>query len=95
MAYAKEYHPQVKKDIKRLDKQVVDKIHDVCIPEIVNNPQSGSPLTGNLSGVRSYHFGCNGVQYRIAYLVNDQIVTILFLAISKRENFYELLKNRM
>lgn len=94
LVYKDQYVSQVKKDIKKLDKQVAVKALTVCIPAILENPLSGGLLSGDLAGVRSYHFNYNSVQYRIAYIVKEQIVTILFLAIAKRENFYDLLKNR-
>jgi len=96
LAYEDEYHPQVKKDVKKLDKQVVENVLNDHLPVILENPNAvGEMLTGDLSGIRSYHFNLNSTQYRIAYMIKEQVVTVLFLSIAKRENFYTLLKKRV
>jgi mRNA-degrading endonuclease RelE of RelBE toxin-antitoxin system len=43
-----EYHPQVKKDLKKIDKSVQFEIKDFHIPKILNDPYIGDELTGNL-----------------------------------------------
>lgn len=55
------------------------------IEVIVQQPKIGKQLTGKLKTVRSHRFTHAGVQYRIAYKVNGNILIIL---IATRENFY-------
>ena len=87
MIFEKRFHPKVKNDLKKIDKQVVKKIQNIHINNIVQDPYKYPRLKGNLSRFRSYHFNENGVEYRIAYeIIEDAIV--LYLIIAKRENFY-------
>lgn len=69
--YKDEYHPQVKKDVKKLDIQVKKEIEDYHINMILNDPLKYELLTGNFRGIYSYHFKKNKVEYRICYMVND------------------------
>lgn len=89
------YHPQVKKDLKRIEAQLLNKIRDEYLPVIKENPTRGNALRGYLHGIRSYHFKFQKVQYRIAYVYSekDQIITVLM--IGKRENFYTVLSKRV
>jgi len=93
--YRDEYHPQVKKDLKKLDKSVKEKIKNKYIPEILENPESGVSLVGDLIGIRSYHFTYSKQQYRIAYFVDDDNKIIFIQMIAKRGDFYTLLKRRI
>ncbi len=89
------YHPQVKKDIKKLDKAIQRAIKDIHIPAILSNPFQYSRLKGNLSGIYSYHFRQLSNEYRICYIVNEQEQFVYILMIAKRENFYKLLEKRI
>lgn len=90
-----EYHPQVKKDLKAIDKPVIKDIKEKHILNIINNPFLGDALSGEFSGIYSYHFKKNSVDYRISYVINKEANIILFLMIAKRENFYDILKRRI
>ena len=93
--YKDEYHPQVKKDLKKIDTPIRIKIKENVIPNILKNPAIGVSLTGNLNGIQTYHFTYVRQQYRIAYIVdeNDKIVFIQMIA--KRGDFYTLLRKRI
>ena len=56
MSYKDEYHPGVKKDLKQLDKPVIREAFEVHIEKLVQNPDVGEVLHGDLEGVLSYHF---------------------------------------
>ncbi len=90
-----EYHPQVKKDIRRIDKQVQKDIRDIHIPAILKSPFSACKLTGNLAGIYSYHFTKNNVQYRICYTIDEKEKTVHILMIRPRENIYNILRKRI
>lgn len=92
--YKDEYHPQIKKDLKKLDKQVYENIKDKVIIDILQNPSVGEKLTGLFVGLYSFHFKINNVNYRIAYMLNEDTETVYFIKIGKRENFYEELRMR-
>lgn len=61
MSYRDEYHPKVKSDIKKLDKDAVKELFSVHIEKILRNPYIGERLHGDLEGVFSYHFRKNRV----------------------------------
>ncbi|NUM36611.1 MAG: type II toxin-antitoxin system mRNA interferase toxin, RelE/StbE family [Candidatus Brocadiae bacterium] len=82
-----------KKDIKRLDISVRNKVKEEILDILRENPESGEELLGALTGIRSYHFEHNKVQYRIAYTIEEN--TIYILMIAKRENFYDILKRKL
>lgn len=90
-----EYHPRVKNDLKQLDKTVRSEIISVLIPKILNDPFKGDSLSGDLTGIYSYHFRKNRADYRICYLVDPDENIVFVLMIGKRENFYKLLKRRL
>ena len=93
--YKDEYHPRVKKDLKKIDPPIREKIKNKFIPQILENPDVGLNLVGDLSGVRSYHFAHGKQQYRIAYIVDDNDKIVFIQMVAKRSDFYELLKRRV
>ena len=93
--YRDEYHPRVKKDLKKIDKPVVKHIHDDLIDAILISPHKADLLTGSLAGIYSYHFKMNRIDYRICYIIDEKEKTVYFLMIGKRENFYKLLQQRL
>lgn len=48
MPYKDEYHPRVKADLKRLDKEVVRELHGLHIGKILRDPQASEKLYGDL-----------------------------------------------
>ena len=94
MEFEKKFHPKIKSDLKKLDKQIIKKIKNIHIQNIAKNPYNYPKLKGNLSNFFSYHFRENKVDYRIAYEIIDQNI-VLYLIIAKRENFYNHLLKRI
>ncbi len=95
MSYRDEYHPKVKPDLKRLDRQVITEIFNTHIEKILREPYTGEKLHGDLEGVFSYHFRKDKVDYRIAYLIEETKKIVYILMVRKRESFYEILKRRL
>jgi addiction module RelE/StbE family toxin len=93
--YRDQYHPKVKKDLKKLDKRLRHEIETVHIPAILEEPEQGDELVGDLSGMRAYHFNYQKQTYRIAYVVDETVSIIFVMMIGKRENFYTILKRRL
>jgi mRNA-degrading endonuclease RelE of RelBE toxin-antitoxin system len=46
-------------------------------------------------GVYSYHLKYSGVDYRIAYTINDNELIVYFISAGTRENFYKTIKRRL
>ncbi len=95
MSYNDEYHPKVRSDLKKLDKNVAKEIHDVHLDKVLREPHAGEELHGELTGVSAFHFRKNKVDYRIAYSIHEAKKVVTFIMIGKRENFYDLLKRRL
>jgi len=95
LMYRAEYHPKVKKDLKKIDPQIRKKIRNEHLPKIVKNPEIGEELTGDLKGTLSYHFTTLKQQFRIAYIVDKSLKICFIQMIAKRGNFYTLLKKRI
>ncbi|MCP4693345.1 MAG: type II toxin-antitoxin system RelE/ParE family toxin [Desulfobacterales bacterium] len=93
--YRAEYHPRVKKDLKRIDPSIRKKIRGDCIPQILEDPEIGESLVGDLKGSRAFHFKIAKQQFRIAYVVDDDEKVAFIQMIGKRGDFYTLLKKRM
>ncbi len=94
MTYEKRFHPKIKNDLKKIDRQLIQEIKDVHIDNIIKNPYSYPTLKGKLSKFRSYHFRKNRVEYRIIYEIMDNSM-IVFMMIAKRENIYDNVLKRV
>jgi addiction module RelE/StbE family toxin len=95
MSYKDEYHPKIKTDLKKQDKEVIKEIYGIHIAKILKEPFDSEKLRGSLEGFLSYHFRTNKVDYRIAYAIEEDRKIVYFIMIGKRENFYDLLKRRL
>ncbi len=93
--YRAGYHPKDKKELKKIDPPIREKIRSEHIPGILTNPEIGEELAGDLKGSRSYHFTISKQQFRIAYVVEENTEEIFVQMIGKRGDFYALLKRRM
>ncbi len=54
--YKDEYHPAVKKDLKKVDAPIREEIKATHIPTVLSDPDIGETLIGDLTGIRSYRF---------------------------------------
>ena len=94
--YQPAFHPQVDKDLSRIDISVRRQIRDKHISRILQNPrEAGKNLSGALAGLKSYHFTANRVEYRMVYDIIEETVVVLFLMVGPRENFYTRLLRRL
>ncbi len=93
--YRDEYHPQVRRDIKKLPAQLRVLIKTEHIPAILSHPENSDRLVGDLKDIWSYHFSFMRQQYRIAYMLNSSSETVIILMIGKRGEFYQFLKRRI
>lgn len=78
------------KDLRRLDKEVQAKVINEFIPKILNEPEIGQHFKGNeFRELQKVAFRYKRNDYRIVYFVEKKIITIQFLAVGSRENFYK------
>ena len=90
--YQAVFHPAFKRDIKNLPAQLLDKLNK-SIDEILINPFRFDRLKGELKEISRTRIRHLGVEYRLAFYIQKEIV--VFLMISTRENFYDYLRRRM
>jgi len=90
MAYLIRFENQARKELSNLDNSVKIKILKYLKKlQERNDPRSlGKPLTDNLSGYWRYRVG----NYRIISKIFDKEITILILAIQKRDVVYRISK---
>ena len=72
MMYKAIYHPQIKKDLKKIDPPIRDKIRTEHIQTIVSSPGSRENLAGDLKNTSVYHFRIAKQEFRIAYITKEQ-----------------------
>jgi len=76
LTFKDQYHPAVKKDLKKLDRKAQEEIRTEWIPVILAEPYSGEELSGPLHGIRSFHLKIRSTDYRVAYIVSDEDETV-------------------
>ena len=64
--FTDEYHPRVKRDLRKIDKSVESEVKDIHIPRILHDPYIAGELTGDLVGISSYHFKKGKVNPNVA-----------------------------
>jgi len=91
MTYLVRFEDQARKELSALDNSVKIKILKFLnkLKERDNPRSLGKPLSKNLSGYWGYRVG----SYRIISKIFDKEITILILAIQKREVVYRIPKN--
>lgn len=85
----------VKEDKKRgekFKKEVIDTLQKLKVNPF---PPQSQRLSGELRFVYSYHFNFSGTAFRLAYQVDEKEKTITVLMVGPRENFYQILKQRL
>ncbi|MBI5415059.1 type II toxin-antitoxin system RelE/ParE family toxin [Candidatus Peregrinibacteria bacterium] len=79
---------QAQKFIKKSSQELEEKIKLETLKIQTNPYQKARTLGGTLRGLFSHHFSYRGVEYRIVYKIEKEI---LIVAIGARENFYKSL----
>jgi mRNA interferase RelE/StbE len=79
------YHKNIKKDLKSLDKSIVDAFFKIVESRISINPFSGERLKGKLRDIWKYRIG----NYRILYTMHQDELRVLILRFKHRKNVYD------
>jgi mRNA interferase RelE/StbE len=79
------YHKNIKKDLKSLDKSIVDAFFKIVESRISINPFSGERLKGKLRDIWKYRIG----NYRILYTMHQDELRVLILRFRHRKNVYD------
>ncbi len=80
---AKKLHSNQKEDL------------DKAIEAVIENTDIGIAKTGDLSGVRIYKFKMVNQLMLMAYIYENDILTLTLLGLGAHENFYRDLKNSL
>lgn len=94
VTYTVEMSRTAHKLFKKLDPPIKKRIEDES-KEIAKSPYAAPQLSGLPLPVRSYHFSIAGVQWRIAYTVDDVKAQVIVVLFGVRENFYDKLKRML
>ena len=85
----------VKRDLKKIDPEVVKEIETIHFKNIRENPFQSYELGYGFKGLRSYHFDHKGTSYRIVYEIFEEDELVVIIMIAPRESFYEKLRRRI
>ena len=88
MAWQIEYDEKALKALKRLDRQVAERIVNTLEQKIArsDNPRSdGKLLSGRLAEYWRYRIG----DYRVICLLKDEVMTVLVVDIGHRSSVYQ------
>jgi addiction module RelE/StbE family toxin len=77
--YKDQYHPSVKKDLKKLEPGARNDIKNNWIQEILADPYRCDELSGILKGIRSFHFKIRATSYRVAYTIEENEKLLMYL----------------
>ena len=81
------------KSQKKLDKPLRILIKDSLV-KIGEDPEKvGEQLTMPLTNIYSYHIKYTGKEFRIAYTINNEDLSVIIHLIAAHENFYKKLKS--
>ncbi len=89
--YEAEYHPRIRKDLKKIDSSICEKVRREHIPKILSDPGIGENMVGDLEGTSSYHFKIEKQEFRITYVTYKKAEKVFIQMIAK-DDFYALLK---
>lgn len=84
----------VKKDLKKLDKQVSSAIKTVIFEKVAVSPHLGNPLQG-LPKIHAWKLRFRNADYRIAYKIDFKAQLVYLILVKSRENFYKELGRRL
>lgn len=82
--------------LKKIKEKPLKSAFQKAIDDIIQNPYSGDPKTGDLSGVYCFDVFYNKTNYEIAYtIIEENDKTVVVIPAGTRENFYKELKRYM
>lgn len=83
--YAIQIEKRCLRELKKLDRSVVEKAFDLIESVMVKDPYSGKALKVRYRGLYSYRFS----HYRIIYEIRKQQLVLVILRIRHRKNVYD------
>lgn len=94
--YKISFRNSAKKELKKLkDKQLIKLIGHEIYQVIAKKPYCGDRKKAGLKDIYTRPIYYQKVQYRIAYTILEEIITVEIIHIGSRENFYKELSRRI
>jgi len=78
------YHPDIKKDLKKLPSNIKERVRNV-LERLKLNPLLGIPLKGDMQGGRKIRLG----NYRVIYKFYPEDKTVFITKIESRQGVYK------
>lgn len=85
MVYKVVYHRKIKKDLKKLDRHIINRFFNIVNEKISKNPRNGIRLKGRYKYLWRYRIG----DFRVIYSIIDKEVKIHILRMCHRSNVYD------
>jgi mRNA interferase RelE/StbE len=85
LGYQVLYHRNIKKDLKKLDKKVIDLFFCSVKEKILKDPYTGVRLKGRYRDLWKFRIG----DFRIIYSIKKDEIRIHILRIKHRSNIYD------
>lgn len=85
MGYQVLYHRDIKKDLKKLDKKVIDLFFCTVKEKILKDPYTGTRLKGRYRDLWKFRIG----DFRIIYSIEEDGIRIHILRVRHRSNVYD------
>lgn len=87
------FSPVAERYFKKIKEKPLKETYKKTLQAIQTNPYIGQPKRGDLSGIYGFDVKYNGVNFEIAYTINEiNGKKVVVLLAGTRENFYEELK---
>ncbi|MCT7752250.1 MAG: type II toxin-antitoxin system RelE/ParE family toxin [Lactobacillus iners] len=96
LTYRVLFRNSAKKELKKLkDKQLLKLISYEIFQVIAKNPYNGDRKKGGLKDIYTRPIHYQKSQYRIAYTIQEEAVTVEIIQVGSRENFYKELTRKI
>ncbi|MDK6805376.1 type II toxin-antitoxin system RelE/ParE family toxin [Aerococcus sp. UMB7834] len=90
------FRNNAKRELKKLkDKGLMKLIRDEIYQVIAKDPHCGDRKKGKLKDIYTRPIHYQKSQYRIAYTIHEDIVTVEIIQAASRENFYKELSRKI
>lgn len=91
--YEIQFSSKAARYFKKIKEKQLINAYKESLQKISKDPYIGQPKRGDLSGIYGYHVKYQGINYEIAYTMNEvNGKKVIVLLAGTRENFYEQLK---
>ena len=85
LEYGVLYHRNIKKDLKKLDKKIIDLFFSTVKGNIIKDPYCGTRLKGRYKNLWKYRID----DFRIIYSIIKKEVKVHILRVRHRSNVYD------